>query len=44
MSVSRWNYTEECEGQPCCGDCDSCSIEYDDEEEFEELRKEQRCD
>ena len=24
MSVSLWNYSKECEGKPCCGDCDKC--------------------
>ena len=24
MSVSLWRWTEECEGKPCCGDCDEC--------------------
>lgn len=24
MSVSLWNWSEECEGKPCCGDCDEC--------------------
>ena len=25
MSVSLWAYTEHCDGQPCCGDCDRCT-------------------
>ena len=24
MSVSLWNYNEQCEGRPCVGDCDKC--------------------
>ena len=38
MSVSKWAYTNACEGQSCPGDCDSCSrveVEtniYDEEE------------
>jgi hypothetical protein len=24
MSVSKWAWTEDCEGQPCPGDCDLC--------------------
>jgi len=24
MSVSKWAWTEECEGKPCFGDCDLC--------------------
>lgn len=24
MSVSKWAYTEECDGKPCCGECDLC--------------------
>ena len=27
MSVSKWRYTEECNGRPCPGDCDHCSFE-----------------
>ena len=27
MSVSKWRYTEECNGRPCLGDCDHCSFE-----------------
>ena len=29
MSCSLWRYSEECEGQPCNGDCDLCEIEQD---------------
>jgi len=25
MSVSKWAWTEECEGKPCCGECDICT-------------------
>ena len=25
MSVSKWAWTEECEGKVCCGECDLCS-------------------
>lgn len=24
MSVSKWRYTEACDGRPCVGDCDLC--------------------
>lgn len=27
MSVSKWRYTENCEGQLCPGDCDICDID-----------------
>ena len=27
MSVSKWRYTEECNGRPCPGDCGHCSFE-----------------
>lgn len=27
MSVSKWRYTEDCDGRPCPGDCDHCSFE-----------------
>lgn len=27
MSISKWRYTEECNGRPCSGDCDHCSFE-----------------
>lgn len=28
MSVSKWNYSpEKCDGKPCPGDCDFCSLE-----------------
>ena len=30
MSVSKWRYTEECNGRPCPGDCDHCSFEPGD--------------
>ena len=30
MSVSKWRYTEECNGRPCPGDCDYCSFEPTD--------------
>jgi len=29
MSTDKWRYTEECEGQPCAGDCDYCEVETD---------------
>lgn len=31
MSVSKWAYTEECEGKYCCGDCDLCGEKPEDE-------------
>lgn len=36
MSVSLYRYTEECEGKPCCEDCDKCRK---DEKETEEQRQ-----
>lgn len=30
MSISKWRYTEECNGRPCPGDCDHCSFEPGD--------------
>jgi len=27
MSASKWRYTEECDGQPCPGDCDTCNFD-----------------
>jgi hypothetical protein len=27
MSVSKWRYTENCDGAPCPGDCDECGNE-----------------
>ena len=32
MSVSLWRWSEKCEGKPCCGDCDFCEEEDDEEE------------
>ena len=29
MSTDKWRYTEECERQPCVGDCDYCDLETD---------------
>jgi len=30
MSVDKWAYDpEKCDGRPCCGDCDYCSIKYE---------------
>lgn len=33
MSVSKWAWTEECDGRVCTGDCDLCSWEEEEEEE-----------
>ena len=33
MSVSLWRWSERCEGKPCCGDCDECALE-DEEEKY----------
>lgn len=33
LSVSKWKYTEECEGDYCCGDCDLCDKEPEESEE-----------
>lgn len=30
MSVSKWRWTEACDGRPCPGDCDHCSFDPDD--------------
>ena len=30
MSVSKWRYTEACDGRPCVGDCDYCSFDPED--------------
>ena len=35
MSVSKWAWTDECEGRVCVGDCDLCS--YPDETEGEKI-------
>ena len=37
MSCSLYRWTEECDGQPCCGDCDFCDKGYfEDDDEDEE--------
>ena len=36
MSVDRWAWTEECEMEICCGECDLCCHRPDDEYEEEE--------
>ena len=33
MSCSLWRWTEECDNRPCCGDCDLCEENTEDEEE-----------
>lgn len=35
MSVSKWRWTEVCDGQACPGDCDECDFWPDEEEEEE---------
>ena len=35
MSVSLWRYTEACEGDFCCGDCDLCEKNTEEEEKDE---------
>lgn len=39
MSCSKWRWTEECDGQPCVGDCDLCDFypeeDYEDDEDDE---------
>lgn len=30
MSVSLWRYTEDCNGNPCPGDCDLCEKNLED--------------
>ena len=32
MSVSKWRWTESCDGKPCCGECDLCT-EGDEEDD-----------
>ena len=32
MSVSKWRYSEACEGKPCIGECDLCK-EYEVEQD-----------
>lgn len=32
MSVSKWRWTESCDGIPCPGDCDVCSKNEEEEE------------
>lgn len=32
MSVSKWRYTEACDGRPCVGDCDFCSFDPEEPE------------
>ena len=41
MSVSLWNWSESCEGQPCCGDCDLCA---EAEARFDRMLEEERED
>lgn len=31
MSVFRWRFTEACDSLICCGNCDECEYEFDDE-------------
>ena len=31
MSCDKWKYTENCDGEPCCGDCDLCDYEDDED-------------
>lgn len=35
MSVSLWKWTEECEGLPCCGNCDICTYEHEEGDDDE---------
>ena len=44
MSVSKWRYTEACDGNYCCGDCDLCDKEFgefynNEDEKAEELMR-----
>lgn len=34
MSVSLWRWTENCEGRFCCGDCDECPYNEEDEDDM----------
>lgn len=49
MSVSKWAYSpKKCDGQPCPGDCDFCSLQdegdEDDEEDDEEDELRYECE
>lgn len=40
MNISKWNYSpDKCDGDYCCGDCDYCHKEDEDEEN--EIQQEQ---
>ena len=34
MSVSKWRYTEACDGDYCPGDCDLCDKEPEESEDL----------
>ena len=36
MSVDKWNWSPDCEGRPCPGDCDLCDKEDREEDENED--------
>ena len=35
MSVSMWAWTEACENEMCCGECDLCSKRYEEDDDGE---------
>ncbi len=43
MSVSKWRYTEQCDEDYCCGDCDNCPKDGQDAEDLTEDVKRNVC-
>lgn len=33
MSVSLWRWNVNCDGKDCCGDCDNCECNKEDDDE-----------
>lgn len=44
MSVSKWRYTEACEGRPCVGECDLCDFDPEEELDLDDEDKQRQCD
>lgn len=44
MSVSLWNYNEQCKGRPCVGDCDKCMRPHPWLPEFTSYGDTPKCD
>lgn len=42
MSASKWAYTDDCDGKPCCGECDLCS--YAEERISDDSRSEDNAE